>query len=116
MQLRAQLHLEVAKCELASDFLAKATGQIAKAHAADCGAIDDALAAQEASDDEEDGPKKQGQDPAVLEEASNRLRPLDRFVKPLARKLELKSNLYAEVRRNDAACPPDRLPFDYDQK
>lgn len=79
-KLRAQLHYEVAKCEVASDFLAKAGNHVSKARALDFGDIF----------------LPQGTDPVTEESKNDILRPLDRYLIPLELKLELKSSLYKE--------------------
>eukprot|EP00948_MAST-09A_sp_MAST-9A-sp1_P000108 g108.t1 len=76
--LRALLHYEVAKSELAADFLAKATVHANKAISLDYGAI------------ELEGEETDNMD------TNDKLRILDRFLGPLCRKLELKGSIYKE--------------------
>ncbi|CAM9295955.1 unnamed protein product, partial [Choristocarpus tenellus] len=116
LRLRVQLHLEVARCEVQLDFLAKASVHTTKAMSLDYGANDrDNLEPQgllEGEWDEngktfhhniaQDGVQleKNGED-TKLEEArkealNDAIRPMDRFVVPLARFLHLKSSTYTE--------------------
>lgn len=91
LQLRSQLHLEVAKCEISSDFLTKAMIHVRKALEMDYGRID----IPEGLDNlqlikEDDLPE------AEQENKNDDRRPLDRFLRPLHNKLDLKLNLYKE--------------------
>jgi hypothetical protein len=111
--LRAKFHFEVAKCEIAQDFLAKAVTHINKALTLDYGRI--AVAMEKEGVDPGAGKKaaptkgKKGKKGASSRPTSttsvvtsdlglsdDALRPLDRFLKPLQAKLELKSNIYKE--------------------
>jgi tetratricopeptide (TPR) repeat protein len=113
--LRAKLHFEVAKCEISQDFLAKAATQINKALALDYGKIAAAMEKEGIASGGGKAPpakkgkkgKKKGSRPgtgasttpsSVSSSVGNNdaLRPLDRFLKPLQAKLELKSNIYKE--------------------
>ena len=82
-KLRAQLHFEIAKCEVASDFLAKAAAHVAKAKHLDFGDVRLPEGVEIESD----------------EARNDMLRPLDRYLVPLETKLELKSSLYKEPER-----------------
>ena len=115
--LRAKLHFEVAKCEISQDFLAKASAQINKALALDYGLITAAMetegmaksaAPAKGGKKGKKGKKKggggsrPGTSTSVVssvdgaEDDKDALRPLDRFLKPLRAKLELKSSIYLE--------------------
>eukprot|EP00742_Colponemidia_sp_Colp-10_P008157 GILJ01008813.1.p1 GENE.GILJ01008813.1~~GILJ01008813.1.p1 ORF type:complete len:2651 (-),score=491.70 GILJ01008813.1:182-7681(-) len=78
--LRVQLHLELAKCEMQLDFLSKAQAHITKALALDPTIPQEQLTLQ----------LLPGEDPAPF------LRPLDRYIVPLAHKLQLKLNIYGD--------------------
>ncbi|CAK8992782.1 Cilia- and flagella-associated protein 46 (Tetratricopeptide repeat protein 40) [Durusdinium trenchii] len=80
VNLRAHLHSEIAKCEVASDFLTKATVQVTKARA-----LDASVQAAAGS-----GTESEAKDASTLEQ----------FLKPLQAKLDLKSNLYSEPETN----------------
>eukprot|EP00903_Cladosiphon_okamuranus_P014428 g13389.t1 len=121
-RLRAQLHLEVAKCEVASDFLAKAAHHVEKASRQDYGKSDMTTLPPETPltgewDDEpgkqfsegnndmaiDHGPHAVGtgiggrdEDVARAEALNDALRPLDRFVVPLASFLRLKTSVDVE--------------------
>ena len=105
LDLRSKLHFEVARCELAADFLAKAQAEVSKALDTDYGTIDAELVAKklpeeawaegdptEEAEAEEDA--EEGDDPSL--EQAYALRPLDRFVAPLGHRLALRSNIYEE--------------------
>ncbi len=94
--LRASLHFEVARCELAVDFLAKAKTHVQKALALDYGAV---------GGGGDPAPNTAGTPPQVEDELVKkalaaaeqmRLRPLDKYLEPMQEKLLLKSSLYSE--------------------
>ena len=106
--LRAHFHMEIAKCEIASDFLAKAQTQVGKAISLDYGSVDTleggetmALATKAST-----GSPGAGKLPArctatlslteTVDARTDRLRPLDKFLLPLKAKLELKASLYKD--------------------
>jgi tetratricopeptide (TPR) repeat protein len=88
-QLRAQFHFEVSKCEVAADFLAKASSQVKKAVQMDYGGMD----IQEADGD---ASVVDNSSEAVAQAKNDVLRPLDKFMRPLKETLQLKSSLYKE--------------------
>ena len=113
--LRAKLHFEVAKCEISQDFLAKASVQINKALALDYGGIAAAMEnegmggapppakkGKKKKKGKDKGGSRPGTSASIVssvaggEGDTDALRPLDRFLKPLRAKLELKSSIYLE--------------------
>jgi len=99
--LRAMLHLEVAKCELSSDFLAKASQHVTESIQQDYGHIDvDRVMSPEMTTDEypcfptpvEPTPE----DVAKADAKNSELRKLDRYAFPMHRKLELRTSIYSE--------------------
>lgn len=77
--VRAQLHLEEAKCEMDNDLLTKAKKNINEAIRLDYGLME----VQAQADD-------------CPEEIQNKLRPLDRVLLPIKRKLDLKTDIYRD--------------------
>ncbi len=105
-ELRAKLHFEIAKTEVASDFLQKAITHVNKALALDYGAVSQALANDPTLFGAVNGGGKGGKDKGskkseeMKQESAgddpDSLRPLDRFLVPLQKKLGLKSSIYKE--------------------
>lgn len=77
--VRAQLHLEQAKCEMDNDLLTKAKKNVNEAIRLDYGVM-------EVQAQADDSP----------EEIQNKLRPLDRVLLPIKRKLDLKTDVYRD--------------------
>ncbi|KAJ1461834.1 hypothetical protein M885DRAFT_506981, partial [Pelagophyceae sp. CCMP2097] len=96
LELRAKLHYEVARCELTSDFVAKAATEIQKALAMDYGAIDESAAPPAADDHVVAGAAAVAAWGEPSSEAEYLLRPLDRYLQPLQNRLALRTNLYEE--------------------
>jgi tetratricopeptide (TPR) repeat protein len=90
-QLRAQLHFELAKCEVTADFLSKASSQVTKALGMDYGEIKPDIAPAEVKEGTPTDTEE-----ATAEAENDGLRPLDKFMRPLKSKLELKASLYKE--------------------
>lgn len=114
LQLRAQIHMELARCELGADFLAKAQAETRAALRLDYGDVEDEEAPRlpgEAAADVEasttPGTVAQGGDEAAAAEdaapprTQDELRPLDRYLAPLEAKLDLKASLYDEPERSE---------------
>ena len=100
-ELRAMLHLEVAKCELSSDFLAKAASHVKDSIRQDYGEIEvDRVTAPEMTTDEHPyfpSPlQPTPEDVAKAASMNSELRKLDRFTYPMHRKLELRTSIYSE--------------------
>lgn len=85
--LRSQLHFEVSKCEIGADFLTKAMQHIKKALALDSGTINNPENPLQHNDTQEN---------QLSEELNDALRPLDKYLRPLHAKLDLKLSLYKE--------------------
>ncbi|KDO34281.1 hypothetical protein SPRG_19099 [Saprolegnia parasitica CBS 223.65] len=83
--LRAQMHLETAKCEMQCDYLAKASVHVNKALVLDYGEV--------ASSDESAHPSAKAKAPSASVEV---VRAFDKYLLPMKRVLDLKSNLYGE--------------------
>ncbi|EQC34512.1 hypothetical protein SDRG_07840 [Saprolegnia diclina VS20] len=86
--LRAQMHLETAKCEMKCDYLAKASVHVNKALLLDYG---EAATSDESANHTSTKPKT----PSATS-AERAVRPFDKFLLPMKRVLDLKSNLYGE--------------------
>ena len=100
-ELRAKIHFEIAKTEVASDFLQKATSHVNKALALDYGSVSQALANDPTlfgavSGDKKAGGKKSEAKEDAGSDDPDLLRPLDRFLVPLQKTLGLKSSIYKE--------------------
>ena len=100
-KLRSMLHLEVAKCELSSDFLAKAASHVAESITQDYGLIDEArVNAPELTMDEPPffptPPTPTPEEQAKADARNDKLRPFDRYSFPMHRKLELRTSIYKE--------------------
>ncbi|GMH80291.1 hypothetical protein TrST_g6381 [Triparma strigata] len=100
-ELRALLHLEVAKCELASDFLAKASQHVMDSIKQDYGVVDTERVVEEEMTVNEPPlfptpPVPTAEEAAIADAKNGVLRPLDRYTYPLHRKLELRTSIYSE--------------------
>ncbi|GMI14612.1 hypothetical protein TrLO_g7160 [Triparma laevis f. longispina] len=100
-ELRALLHLEVAKCELASDFLAKASQHVMDSIKQDYGVVDTERVVEEEMTNDEPPlfptpPIPTAEEQAIADAKNGVLRPLDRYTYPLHRKLELRTSIYSE--------------------
>lgn len=96
VEVRARLHMELAHCELAADFISKARDQLAAASRIDYGTVDAAEAERDIGRDADlhdltaDSPPQHA---AALDvEKRYALRPLDRYADPLNRRLELRAS------------------------
>ncbi|OQS06623.1 hypothetical protein THRCLA_20333, partial [Thraustotheca clavata] len=88
VQLRAQMHLETAKCEMMSDYLAKASVHVNKALVLDYGE-------SATTPPHEDAGHKTNK-PSTPDPSLTTGRQFDKFLLPLKQVLDLKSNLYGE--------------------
>ncbi len=100
-KLRAMLHLEAAKCELASDFLAKASSHVLESLKMDYGKIDeDRVIAPEMTMDEPplfpSPPILTAEEIAQADAKNDAFRPYDRYTYPMHRKLQLRTSIYSE--------------------
>ena len=98
-ELRAKFHFEIAKTEVASDFLQKAAMHVHKALALDYGRVSTALLNDPAFASMGGGGKSTGKGSEKEDSGGDdpdALRPLDRFLEPLRKKLGLKSSIYKE--------------------
>ncbi|KAF0699363.1 Aste57867_10079 [Aphanomyces stellatus] len=94
--LRAQMHFETAKCEMESDYLAKASTHVNKALALDYGGPKPAESkGTDAHTTKPNGGAIAAKPSAgIVDDVS--VRPLDKLLVPMKRTLDLKSNLYGE--------------------
>ncbi|CAK4472097.1 unnamed protein product [Aphanomyces euteiches] len=97
VDLRAQMHFETAKCEIAADYLAKASVHVNKALALDYGTV----AAKSTPPPPVENLKKTTSSLSVVGVASSgetaaSARVLDKHLLPLKRCLDLKANIYQE--------------------
>ncbi|OQR85467.1 hypothetical protein ACHHYP_11792 [Achlya hypogyna] len=88
VMLRAQMHLETAKCEMKCDYLAKACVHVNKAIMLDYG--------ESGPGSDEHAAATKPKTPASAEAPRLAARPFDKFLLPMKRVLDLKSNLYGE--------------------
>jgi len=101
VRLRAMLHYEVAKCELASDFLAKASKHVTDSINQDYGEIDEErVIAPELTLDEpecyESIREPTSDEVSAMDSNNDKLRSLDRYTLPMVKKLELRTSIYKE--------------------
>jgi hypothetical protein len=101
--LRAKFHFEIAKTEIASDFLQKAAMHVNKALALDYGAVSAALASDPVFVAAAGGGAGNGKGGKSNDDEGNQksddpdaMRPMDRFLIPMQKKLGLKSSIYKE--------------------
>eukprot|EP00940_MAST-03C_sp_MAST-3C-sp2_P000308 g308.t1 len=106
--LRARLHFEVAKCELDADFLAKSINQIDKAARLDYGDLSECeifsaerkkkMLANENEDSKNAGPSSMSPLDVLCAQKNelDRIRPLDKWLIPMKRKLDIRTSLYRE--------------------
>jgi hypothetical protein len=129
VQLRVQVHLELAKCEEQADFVGKAKEEADKAEAVDYGALLDeqALLAEAAAAGGSKGadaskkappPDKKGAPAAAAaavaapaegaaegeSEELDRARPLDHIIRPMMEVLGLRVSVYDQVRSTPLPC------------
>ena len=100
-KLRAMLHLETAKCELASDFLAKAKQHVDDSIRQDYGTIDEDRVVEVYMTLDEAPfyptlPVPTPDEVAVADAKNDVLRPFDRYTYPMHRKLILRTSIYSE--------------------
>ena len=110
VRLRAMLHFEVAKCELSSDFLAKASKHVTDSINQDYGDIDEQrVTAPELTLDEPECFKSirepTNEEIAAVDADNDKLRTMDRHTLPMLKKLELRTSIYKEPSNLEVVQP-----------
>ena len=95
LMLRAQFHLEVAKCEELSDYVIKAKNELEKALSLDYGILENSVGGRPPS---ARNSNKKNKVTTVVEtkrtDELDELRPLDRYLKPFLQLMVLKCDVY----------------------